>query len=125
MDGSSIKTSFVLLMLVISTGDRAYAVRTTANRNAGESEISNPELIKTRIVAEARSCVGKKMWTGYGLSTGYLGCAAAISNVLKKAGCTAGHSAAVTQLRNQLIASRCTREIVVRSGPKGLATRVQ
>ncbi len=71
---------------------------------------------KLALVAE--SCLGKKMWTGYGLSSGYLGCAAAVSNVLKISGFKYAHSAAVTQLRNQLLGSRCTREIIVRKGPK-------
>lgn len=80
--------------------------------------VNSSESVGTKIAATAEACLGKKMWSGYGLSTGYLGCAAAVSNVLKKAGFSAGHSAAVTQLRNQLLASKCAREFVIRGGPK-------
>lgn len=55
------------------------------------------------IYKAAASCQGKKMWTGYGLSEGTLGCAAALSNVLKIAGITDAHSAAVVPLRSQLL----------------------
>ena len=82
------------------------------------SAASSAEPVGSKLASSAEASLGKKMWSGYGLSTGYLGCAAAVSNVLKKAGFSAGHSAAVTQLRNQVLASKCAREFVIRSGPK-------
>lgn len=86
-----------------------------ARRPLGATSITQPPGLK--VSATAQSCLGKKMWGGYGLSSGYLGCAAAVSNVLKKSGFSYGHSAAVTQLRNQLLASHCVKEFVIRRGP--------
>ncbi len=84
----------------------------------GSKTASSANRIGSKFASTAEASLGNKMWAGYGLSTGYLGCAAAVSNVLKKAGFREGHSAAVTQLRNQLLASKCAREFIVRSGPK-------
>lgn len=64
----------------------------------------------------AQSSLGKKMWIGYGLPSGKLGCSAALCNVLKKAGVTSAHSATVTVARRQLLASGMATEIVVRNG---------
>ena len=60
----------------------------------------------SKILSAADSAVGKKMWSGFGLSSGKLGCAAALSNVLKNAGYPAAKSAAVVIVRNQLLKSR-------------------
>ncbi|MGH9551124.1 MAG: hypothetical protein ACRD3W_17200, partial [Terriglobales bacterium] len=64
----------------------------------------------------AHSSVGRKMWAGYGLPNGKLGCSAALCNVLKKAGVKSAHSATVTIARKQLLDSGVATEIVVRNG---------
>ncbi|MBC7998739.1 MAG: hypothetical protein IAF58_12395 [Leptolyngbya sp.] len=61
--------------------------------------------LRSRILETAEASVGSKMWTGYGLANGKLGCAAALSNVLKKSGCNYAHSAAVVVIRKQLLNS--------------------
>jgi hypothetical protein len=100
-----------MAMLLTSFNERSLAARSQVPAVPSQG-------IGAKMTSTAEACLGKKMWTGYGLSTGYLGCAAAVSNVTKKAGFAAGHSAAVSQLRNQLLASKCCREFVIRSGPK-------
>jgi hypothetical protein len=71
----------------------------------------------------ARQALGREMWRGYGLPDGKLGCAAALSNVLKQAGITRVGSPLVTVLRRQLIAKSSSAkgasdfsEIIVRNG---------
>lgn len=55
------------------------------------------------------------MWSGFGLPNGKLGCAAALSNVLKQAGYPVARSAAVVVVRNQLLKSKCgVTEIAVK-----------
>lgn len=72
-----------------------------------------------RISLAARNSLGKQMWKGYGLANGYLGCAAALSNVLNLAGYKQAHSAAVTAVRNQLLAKKDgVRKLIIRDGPK-------
>jgi hypothetical protein len=94
------------------------ALDSQAGTSRDSTSVSQPgQSVGLKVAATAESCLGKKMWKGYGLSSGYLGCAAAVSNVLKQSGYTYGHSAAVTQLRNQLLASHCVKEFVIRSGP--------
>jgi hypothetical protein len=56
----------------------------------------------TAILTKANANVGKKMWSGYGLPNGTLGCAAALSNVLNQAGYKQPHSAAVRYVYKQL-----------------------
>lgn len=58
-----------------------------------------------KILFSANESVGKKMWFGYGLPSGKLGCAAALSNVLKNAGYPQAKSAAVVFVRRQLLNS--------------------
>lgn len=85
--------TFVLLLTL------NFVVQQTSN-----AENPCPEKkLNESIYKAAASCQGKKMWTGYGLSEGTLGCAAALSNVLKIAGITDAHSAAVVPLRRQLL----------------------
>lgn len=57
------------------------------------------------------------MWKGYGLANGKLGCAAALCNVLKKAGINGVSSALVTTVRSQMLSSivGCS-ERVIRNG---------
>jgi hypothetical protein len=57
------------------------------------------------------------MWKGYGLANGTLGCAAALCNVLKKAGINNVSSALVTAMRRQLLSipAGC-QERIVRNG---------
>jgi len=57
-----------------------------------------------RVLAVAKQSVGKRMWLGYGLPSGKLGCAAALCNVLSQAGLPYAKSAAVVTVRNQLLA---------------------
>lgn len=69
-----------------------------------------------RILKAADSSVGKKMWFGYGLPSGTLGCAAALCNVLKAAGITHAKSATVVVVRRQLLsANKQAQEIVIKS----------
>lgn len=42
--------------------------------------------LRQNLLHTATACCGKKMWSGFGLATGKLGCAAALSNVINKAG---------------------------------------
>lgn len=113
---NQIRTLFALLLSSIFFA--VFAQSISALSMPAQIAASSSGSVGSKITVVAESCLGKKMWSGYGLSTGYLGCAAAVSNVLKKAGFTKGHSAAVTQLRNQLLASKCAREFVIRGGPK-------
>lgn len=70
-----------------------------------------------RVYESAKVSVGKEMWKGYGLANGKLGCAAALCNVLKKAGISDVSSALVTAMRRQLLRSRTgARERIVRNG---------
>lgn len=74
-----------------------------------------------QLFLKAKQCAGKEMWKpGYGLAKGTLGCAAAVSNVLKANGNQSVHSAVVTVMRRQLLAppNRC-REFVIRNGEGG------
>ncbi|HEY9758363.1 MAG TPA: hypothetical protein V6C97_24570 [Oculatellaceae cyanobacterium] len=75
---------------------------------------SAKENIGSRIVAEAKSSLGKEVWRGYGLPNGKLGCAAALCNVLKKAGISEIKTPMVTTMRRQLLASPlgCTERII-------------
>ncbi len=59
-----------------------------------------------KILLSAKESVGKKMWLGYGLPSGTLGCAASLSNVLKKAGYPMAKSAVVVVVRRQLLSSK-------------------
>lgn len=63
------------------------------------------ENLNQKIADAARKSTGKKMWYGYGLRTGFLGCSAAVCNVLESAGIKRAHSAAVSIMRNQLLRS--------------------
>jgi len=72
-----------------------------------------------KIACAAQLSVGKKMWKGYGLPNGTLGCAAALSNVLKAAGVSTAHSAAVVQVRRQLLTDKSkVQELIIRNGPQ-------
>lgn len=62
------------------------------------------------ILKSANASVGKKMWFGFGLPNGTLGCAAALSNVLKRAGYKQANSAAVRFLYTQLRTTRGAKE---------------
>ncbi len=76
--------------------------------------------LSERIVKAARDCIDKEMWHGFGLKNGYLGCAAAVSNVLKTAGVKDVHSAGVVIMRQQLLKGRLkTSEIVLKNGENG------
>ncbi len=69
------------------------------------------------IYKAAASCQGKRMWTGFGLTEGTLGCAAAMSNVLNIAGIRDAHSAAVVPLRKQILkGSHEVVEIKIKNG---------
>ncbi|PZM85853.1 MAG: hypothetical protein DKT66_00160 [Candidatus Melainabacteria bacterium] len=79
----------------VATGD---ATR-TSDDNAAVS-VGNK-----KILSAANAAVGKKMWLGFGLPNGKLGCAAALSNILKNAGYPVAKSAAVVVVRRQLLKS--------------------
>lgn len=80
----------------------------------------------TRVLASAQACVGKKMWFGYGLNSGTLGCAAALSNILNQSGFPSTKSAAVVVLRNKLLSSPIkAKELVIKNTPQyGVDPRV-
>lgn len=82
-----------------------------------ENERTSDLTTGARIIQAARSSLGKEMWHGYGLKNGYLGCAAAVSNVLKKAGVSYVSTAGVVIMRSQLLhgSMRC-REIILKDG---------
>jgi hypothetical protein len=73
------------------------AVWFSVNSAYGSAVCANEAILKA-----AQSDVGKKMWAGYGLPNGTLGCAAALSNVLNQAGYKPPHSAAVRFVYKQL-----------------------
>jgi hypothetical protein len=60
---------------------------------------SATKTVASEIFASANQSVGKKMWFGYGLPNGTLGCAAALCNVLKQGGVNSAHSVYVRVLR--------------------------
>ena len=70
-----------------------------------------------KIYDVAKASVGKEMWKGFGLANGTLGCAAAVSNVLRQAGVSSVRSPLVTAMRSQLLShsSGCS-ERVIRNG---------
>lgn len=70
---------------------------------------------KQSILRTATDSCGKKMWSGFGLSKGTLGCAAALSNVLNKAGLKCKGSAVVVVLRKQILAHPGTKEILIKN----------
>lgn len=72
------------------------------------------ELKQSILRTAAHSC-GKKMWSGFGLSKGTLGCAAALSNVLNKAGLKCKGSAVVVVLRKQILTHPGTKEILIKN----------
>jgi hypothetical protein len=75
-----------------------------------------PTDLSQTIYTAAKKDVGKQMWKGYGLSSGTLGCAAALSNVLKQGGVDDAHSAAVIVVRNQLLHGKTkAKELVLRN----------
>jgi hypothetical protein len=75
-----------------------------------------PADLSQNILTAAKKDVGKQMWKGYGLSSGALGCAAALSNVLKQGGVADAHSAAVIVVRNQLLHGKAkAKELVLRN----------
>lgn len=76
------------------------SVTAALSQSGGASSAANQ-----KILLSANESVGKKMWLGYGLPSGQLGCAAALSNVLKKAGFPQAKSAAVVFVRRQLLNS--------------------
>jgi hypothetical protein len=82
--------------------------------NQGNQLGSRVPQANDKILGAARKSLGKPMWFGYGLQKGTLGCAAALSNVLKQAGYSQCHSALVTTVRHQLLALPGAQEIVVK-----------
>ncbi len=81
-----------------------------------QSAAAASESSQQRLYEVGGQSLGKEMWKpGYGLSVGTLGCAAAVCNVLKKAGITKVSSPVVTVMRRQLLSKGC-REFIVRNG---------
>lgn len=70
--------------------------------------------LSKKVFQAAKTSVGKEMWKGYGLPNGKLGCAAALCNVLKKAGVSSVRTPLVTAMRRQLLNSRtiCSERII-------------
>lgn len=84
-----------------------------ASAEKTESAATSTALSK-KIFQAAKTSVGKEMWKGYGLPNGTLGCAAALCNVLKKAGVSSVRTPLVTAMRRQLLNSRtiCSERII-------------
>lgn len=95
--------SFVVVWIAFAVSP-AFAQSGTVSR-VGAATSTTGKSSNQRILLAANDSVGKKMWFGYGLSSGRLGCAAALSNVLKKAGYPMAKSAAVVVVRRQLLNS--------------------
>ncbi len=95
--------SFVVVWIAFAVSP-AFAQGGAGSR-VGTSTDATSKSSNQRILLAANDSVGKKMWFGYGLSSGRLGCAAALSNVLKKAGYPMAKSAAVVVVRRQLMNS--------------------
>jgi hypothetical protein len=76
------------------------------------------------ILQVAGNNTGKKMWYGYGLSSGLLGCAAALSNVLNKAGYKQAKSAAVRTLYQQLRTTRGAKDFTLAGTGKDVTAAV-
>lgn len=73
--------------------------------------------LSTKIEKAAQDSVGKKMWFGFGLPNGHLGCAASVSNVLKKAGIKNVSSAATKYMRAKIRKSAYkTQEFRIKEG---------
>jgi hypothetical protein len=89
-----------------STNNEKQVMQTVGDANLG-----------ARIESEAKASLGREVWKGYGLPNGKLGCAAALCNVLKKAGVPNIRTPVVTTMRRQLLASSlgCS-ERVIRNG---------
>lgn len=69
------------------------------------------------ILAAAEQSVGKEMWKGFGLGNGGLGCAASLSNILKKAGVSYAYSPVTKAVRQKLLSGPIkASEYVVKSG---------
>lgn len=82
--------------------------------------------VDQQILQTSKTSVGKEMWHGYGLPNGKLGCAAAVSNVLKNAGVRGVSSAAVVFIRRQILnhPRYSAQEFCIKkAGPEGVDTR--
>lgn len=103
----------LLLPLVLALGllsQAAFAGHPGANLQA-------KSLPSNSIYGVAKASVGKEMWKGFGLANGTLGCAAAVSNVLRQAGISSVRSPLVTAMRLQLLRqSNGCLERVIRDG---------
>ncbi|MDZ4838275.1 MAG: hypothetical protein SGJ27_31210 [Candidatus Melainabacteria bacterium] len=88
------------------------------NTTAGITSSASSESKHAKdILTAARASVGKEMWKGFGLGNGSLGCAASVSNVLKKAGVSYAYSPVTKSVRQKLLAGPIkTSEFVVKSG---------
>lgn len=95
--------SFVVVWIAFAVSP-AFAQSGTVSR-VGAATSTTGKSSNQKILLAANDSVGKKMWFGYGLPNGRLGCAAALSNVLKKAGYPVAKSAAVVVVRRQLLNS--------------------
>lgn len=96
----------IVLLAALTSFQPASAEKT-------ESAATSTALSK-KIFQAAKTSVGKEMWKGYGLPNGTLGCAAALCNVLKKAGVSSVRTPLVTAMRRQLLNSRtiCSERII-------------
>ncbi len=99
----------ILLLLMLTSFQPASAEKP-------KSAATSTALSK-KIFQAAKASVGKEMWKGYGLPNGKLGCAAALCNVLKKAGVSSVRTPLVTAMRRQLLSSPTVcSERIIRNG---------
>jgi len=100
-----------------------YAAPAVSLRDADNSVLQTKSVTANeKILAVAGKSTGKKMWSGFGLSSGQFGCAAALSNILRQSGITVAHSAAVVVVRRQLLNSslKVKETVVKRSKDQGV-----
>jgi len=81
----------------------------------GAGQCQESYALRQNLLHTATACCGKKMWSGFGLATGKLGCAAALSNVINKAGLKCKGSAVVVTLRQQILNHPGTKEILIKN----------
>ncbi len=113
----------VILLLPISGAFGAPSKERTARisssgTSASERSVEPGSTRVKKILASAKDSLGKEMWkVGFGLSEGRLGCAASVSNVLKKAEINGVYSPVTKKMRQQIINGRLpVTELVLKDG---------
>ncbi|MBX9695085.1 MAG: hypothetical protein K2Z81_22055, partial [Cyanobacteria bacterium] len=100
--------ALLIVIVIILVGVRAYGKPIRQAHSIGKSSSEEKARVDAgivdRILATARDSVGKQMWkVGFGLPEGRLGCAASVSNVLKKSGIKGVYSPVTKRMREQIL----------------------